>query len=90
MGDAEVEKRARVWLYVDTAFVEAFCSLDIAFFEFLGALLETLECLEFCRVGGRGMGCGGGGPAWRRSEHDGRWLGTAYGVWLLVGQMGEI
>jgi hypothetical protein len=70
MGDAEVKQRARVSLYVDTASVEPFCSLDITLFEFLGALLETLQCLELCRIGSGGMGCGGGGPAWRRSGKE--------------------
>lgn len=61
--DAEVEEGATIAFNLDAAFVELLGTLDVSFLELLRTLLKALHGLDFCRIGGRGVGSGRSSPS---------------------------
>lgn len=65
MGYAKVEEGASVFLDICAAFIEFLRCLDVALFEFSGALLQTAYSLCFCWVRCGGVRCYRSGPSWK-------------------------
>lgn len=62
--DTQIKEGAGVTFDVDTASIQFFCAFYVAFFEFLGALLQAKEGFFFGGIRCCRMRCPGGCPTY--------------------------